>query len=198
MDRTRMMQLAMTGAAAVGLSLVTLGLVRPSSPAALEVRLTEPTATVAVPVDGQHKVYVAGAVQRPGVYPMQPGDRVADALEAAGGPSEDANLLAINLAKRLRDEEAVIVPRMGEPTPVAVSSSSPVSGAGVIPAGPINLNSAPAAALETLPGIGSARAARIVDSRVKDGPFRDTADLVSRKLVPQSVFDDFKDQVTVN
>lgn len=197
MDRSRIMQLAMTGTVAVGLSMATFGFVRSSSPSALEVRLTEPTSTVATPADGRLKVYVAGAVQRPGVYPVQPGDRVADALEAAGGPSADANLLAINLAKRLRDEDTVLVPRQGDATPPAPFANPPAGGISGIASGLINLNTADAATLETLAGIGSARAARIVDSRAKDGPYQSTADLVSRKLVPQSVFNEFKDKVTV-
>lgn len=194
MDRSRLTQLALTGAVAAGLSLATFGLVRSSGPSAVEVRLAEPTPLVSAPADGQLKVYIAGAVRRPGVYTVQDGDRVADVLEAAGGPGEDANLLAINLAKRLRDEDAVIVPRLGE-TVVSTEAGNPLAGSASIVPGPLNLNTAGAAALEALPGIGAVRAARIIDSRTKDGPFRSPADLVARKLVSQSVLDGFKDQV---
>ncbi len=148
--------------------------------------LTLPEATSTAPADGEYKVYVAGAVVRPGVYRFRPGERVADAVEAAGGPTSDADLLSINLARRLRDEDQVVVPRQGE-----------VIVTGGVPGRKVDINSAPAAVLEGLPGIGPARAQRIVESRTREGPFREPADLVKRKLVPQSVFDGIKDLIDV-
>lgn len=138
------------------------------------------------------KVYVAGAVQRPGVYNVRPGDRVADAIEAAGGPTEDAETLAVNFARRVRDEDHVVVPRRGEPVPL-VEAGAP-AGAGRR----IDVNTASPAALDSLPGIGPTRAKAIVDSRLKDGPFNEPADLVKRKLLPQSVFDGIKDLIDVH
>jgi competence protein ComEA len=134
----------------------------------------------------------AGAAARPGVYAVHPGDRVADVVEAAGGPTDDADLLAINLARRLRDEDQVLVPRVGETV-----AAPPGDAAATVPGRPININTAPAATLETLPGIGTARAQHIVDSRTKDGPFADVSDLVKRKLLPQSVLDSIKDLIDV-
>src|SRR5581483_6446405 len=112
---TRALWLAAGAVSALGVGLVSYGALHPA-PGAVEVRLSE--AATASPTDGRMKVYVAGAVLHPGVYAVQPGDRVADALEAAGGPTDDADTLAINLARRLRDEDAVIVPRQGDPAPV--------------------------------------------------------------------------------
>jgi hypothetical protein len=57
------------------------------------------------------QVYVAGAVAQPGVYYLRDGDRAIDALEAAGGPAADADLESVNLARRLRDEDQVLIPR---------------------------------------------------------------------------------------
>jgi len=148
--------------------------------------LTLPEATNTAPADGQYKVYVAGAVVRPGVYRFRPGDRVADAIEAAGGPTDEADLLNINLARRLRDEDQVVVPRQGEAPVVGGTAGRK-----------IDLNSAPAAVLESLPGIGPTRAQRNVESRTREGPFREPADLVKRKLVPQSVFEGIKDLIDV-
>ncbi len=157
---------------------------RRSGPGTIEVRL--PEAATPTPNDGRVKVYVAGAVQRPGVYNVRAGDRVADAVEAAGGPADEADILVVNLARRLRDEDHIIVPRQGQSPVVGVPGSSRT-----------NINAAAAGALETLPGIGPARAQRIVESRQRDGPFADPSDLVKRKLVPQSVFDSLKDLIDV-
>lgn len=132
------------------------------------------------------RVYVTGAVQRPGVYPLQEGDRWIDALEAAGGPSEDADLTAINLARRAHDEDIIVVPRRGQR---AVS--------GVVRPPLIDINTASEAELMTLPGIGEVRAGRIVRSRASDGPFTRTEELVERGLIPQSVYDEIKDMITV-
>jgi len=60
------------------------------------------------------RVYVTGAVQRPGVYPLSNGERWIDALDAAGGPTEDADLAAVDMARRVRDEETILVPRQGQ------------------------------------------------------------------------------------
>lgn len=154
----------------------------------IDVRLPETAA--ATPADGQMKVYVSGAVLRPGVYSVRPGDRIGDLIEAAGGPLEEADLTNVNFARRLRDEDHVTVPRPGDP-PVA----APASGASASER--INLNTATPATLELLPGIGPARAQRITESRLKDGPFAAATDLVQRRLVPQSVFDALKDEVEV-
>lgn len=129
------------------------------------------------------RVYVIGAVQQPGVYTLQEGDRWIDALEAAGGPAPDADLARINLARRARDEEHIVVPRLGETTATGASL--------------IDINSASAEELERLPGIGPVRAQRIVQSRQQDGPFADTQELVSRQLVPLSVYEQIKGAITV-
>src|SRR3990172_7600597 len=100
------------------------------------------------------RVYVTGAVQRPGVYPLSNGERWIDALDAAGGPAEDADLAAVDLARRVRDEETIMVPRLGH-TAVSGVSQGPL----------MDINAATAAELETLPGIGEVRAGDIVRSR---------------------------------
>ena len=140
------------------------------------------------------QVYVAGAVAQPGVYYLHDGDRAIDALEAAGGPAADADLESVNLALRLRDEEQVLVPRLNEPP------ATPVGALGAAQAPPgerIDVNNAPAALLETLPDIGPTRAGRIVDSRQTTGPFVRPEELVERGLIPQSVFEQVRDLITV-
>ena len=156
-------------------------------PQPLEIRLDDAPAA-------EIQVYVAGAVVQPGVYYLHDGDRAIDALEAAGGPTADADLESVNLALRLRDEDQVLVPRFDE------SADTPVGvlGAAQAPAGErIDVNSAPAALLETLPGIGPTRAGRIVESRETTGPFVRPEELVERGLIPQSVFEQVRDLITV-
>jgi len=140
------------------------------------------------------QVYVAGAVAQPGVYYLRDGDRWIDALEAAGGPAGDADLESVNLARRLRDEDQVLVPRLYE----AAATPVGVLGAAQAPQGErIDINTAPAVLLETLPGIGPTRAGRIVESRQATGPFVRPEELVERGIVPQSVFEQILDLITV-
>jgi competence protein ComEA len=153
-------------------------------PQPLEINLGEGPAT-----SQEIQVYVAGAVNRPGVYFLSDGDRWIDAVEAAGGPTEDADLEAINLATRLQDEAQVLVPRFGE-TAALGSAQAPQNEL-------ININSASAAVLDSLPGIGEVRSQRIVGSRERDGPFSRIEELVERKLISQSVFDQIRDLITV-
>ena len=149
-----------------------------AAPTTLEVRSVEAPAG-----DGVLKVYVTGAVARPGIYQLQPGDRYADALAAAGGPTDDAEPLAVNMARRVRDEDHVHVPRHGEAAPGGPATAS----------SPLDLNTASVAQLETLPGIGPVRAQQIVESRGKHGAFTRPDDLVTRKLIPQSQLDALRD-----
>lgn len=142
--------------------------------------------TSALPV-GDIEVYVTGAVQHPGVYPLPDGSRWIDALEAAGGATTDADLAGVNLAKRAQDEDQVVVPRAG----------TAVAGAVQSPGALVNLNTASPAELESLPGVGEVRAGKIVQSRTTDGPFAQVEDLVLRELVPTSVFQDIAPMITV-
>ena len=169
-----------------GLYLLTQRLTRPRP---LEIRL-----------DGQPapeiRIYVTGAVTKPGVYTLRDGDRVGDAVQAAGGAAPDADLERLNLAKRLHDEDQVTVPRVGE-APAAPVSLDANAGLSTAPTGVIDLNAATVAELDTLPGIGAAYAQRIVESRQRDGRFRSVEDLLERKLVPRATYDRIKDRVTV-
>lgn len=150
-------------------------------PPPLELRLDE------LPQNSEVVVHVAGAVRNPGVYSLAPDARVVDALEAAGGPTDDADLTALNQAKRLHDGEQVIVPATGETDgPLGTGAS-----------GKININTASAQLLDSLPGIGEVYSARIVTSRETDGPFQTIDDLLARDLVPRSTFDKIKDLITV-
>lgn len=145
------------------------------SPDAIEIILPTRTPMAAeTQPPTQIMVYVSGEVVRPGVYRLDSEHRVADALNAAGGPTSDADLDRINLAMRLKDEDQVHFPSVG-------SSSSAIGSTGQSPSttpGKLDLNTATVEELETLPGIGSVRAAAIVEHRNTYGPFERIDDLV--------------------
>jgi competence protein ComEA len=117
-------------------------------------------------------VHVSGAVLAPGIVELPSGARVADAINAAGGAAPDAQLDRLNLARIVDDGEQVHVTRMGEDAPPPEATAS----RGVLPDGRIDLNTASAAELETLPGVGPARAQAIIAER-EVRPFRVPGDL---------------------
>ena len=156
----------------------------------LEISAGQPTPGTPGPVE----VYITGAVAQPGVYQVAEGDRVVDVLYQAGGPAPDADLEAINLSIRLRDEHHIVVPRIGEPGSGLVATPAPEIASGG--ATSVNINTATAAELDELPGIGEAYSQRIVDSRASDGPFTATDELVARHVVPRSTYEKIKDLIT--
>lgn len=158
---------------------------------------TATTATTVVPPADRASgtsivVHVAGAVIRPGVYSVDGGSRVIDAITAAGGLAVDAAPDAINLAAFVADAERIYVPRIGE-TPPAPSPSADEADA----AGPINLNNADAATLETLPGIGPTTAAAIIAYRDTHGPFATVDELGEVTGIGPAKLDAIRDLVTV-
>jgi competence protein ComEA len=137
-------------------------------------------------------VDVAGAVRKPGVYQFQEGDRVVDAIEAAGGPTAKASLDALNLAAPLTDGVQILVPV------TAPAGAPPPPGAvGSGPATLININTASATELEALPGIGEVIAQRIVDYRTENGPFASVDGLLDVSGIGDAILGDIHDLVTV-
>ena len=123
-------------------------------------------------------VYITGAVQFPGVYSLTEGDRLQQALQAAGGPTADADLTAVNLAIRLRDEDHWNIPVIGDSLSAADSTNA---GPSAIAGSPnkINVNKANAELLQSLPGIGEVRANAIVGFRETNGPYPTVDDLLA-------------------
>jgi competence protein ComEA len=153
-----------------------------------EVARPEP-ATSAAAVDGAAIfVHVLGAVEHPGLYELRDGDRVVDAVAAAGGFLDTADQSQINLARFVADGEQIGVPVIGE---------SPATAPGVTAQGLVNINTADAAALETLPRVGPAMAARIIDWREANGPFTAVEDLMNVSGIGDRTFEGLKDLVTV-
>jgi competence protein ComEA len=196
-------------------------LVRPAAapvevaiPAATRATIGEvaPTTTVATML----RVHVAGAVKRPGVYSLAAGARVVDAVRAAGGASDSADLERINLAQTLLDTEQVMVPRRGSTrvtvaprhvprrrAPSTTTTTLPTeTGGGTSatpssPAGAVNLNTAGVDQLDTLPGIGPATAKAIVSHRTRKGPFSRVEDLLAIDGIGPKKLDAIRDLVSL-
>ncbi|KAM9865349.1 hypothetical protein ACIFOC_01881 [Leucobacter aridicollis] len=148
-------------------------------------------------------VHVVGEVVTPGVIELDPGSRVLDALTAAGGPTEQAELAALNLARPVADGEQILVvdaegaERLGSGAPGAGAAlggaavSTPPGGA------PINVNTASADELTQLPGVGPAIAQRIIDWREANGRFADVDQLLEVSGIGSKTLDKFRDRVAV-
>jgi competence protein ComEA len=121
-------------------------------------------------------VDVVGAVRQPGLYRLEQGSRIADAIARAGGATPKAELAQVNLAAPLADGEQVVVPKRGTPGAVRPGASGLPSGAGT-PAAPIQLSTATLEQLDSLPGVGPATAQKILDYRTKHGAFSSVDEL---------------------
>jgi competence protein ComEA len=129
-------------------------------------------AAVSAPPEPPLVVHVAGAVRAPGLYRLPRAARVADAIEAAGGPRRRALVDAINLAAPLADGQRVEVPfAASPPAPGTATSTASTSD------GPLSLSRADAEALDALPGVGPATAAEIIRWRDANGGFASVDDL---------------------
>ncbi|MGZ6339309.1 MAG: helix-hairpin-helix domain-containing protein [Candidatus Limnocylindrales bacterium] len=141
-------------------------------------------------------VEVVGGVARPGVYRLEDGARVSDAIAAAGGygPRLDAaRASSLNLAARLEDGAQVRVPSRDE---AAASGSTGSTVPSSTPGGQLDLNRATAAELDTLPGVGPATAAKIIAAR-QERPFGSVDELRQRGIVGAATFAKLRDLVAV-
>jgi competence protein ComEA len=141
-------------------------------------------------------VHVAGWVRRPGVYELHEGDRVIDAIERAGGPKKGAELSGLNLAALLVDAQQVLVPRSApagaDPAAVPTGGVPGTTGTGLI-----NVNTATADELETLPGIGEVLAATIITYREDNGPFTTVDQLIEVSGIGEVTLEEIRELVTV-
>jgi competence protein ComEA len=144
-------------------------------------------------------VYVTGAVNRPGVYKIPEESRLADAVLMAGGFMEGADLTQVNLADKVADGEQIVIPGgTGFPTPQLTIGGSGLLVTPTPPAGqPVNLNTATAALLELLPGIGPSTAQKIVDYRKENGPFTRVEDLLKIPGIGPATLEELRGLVTV-
>ena len=167
-------------------------LARPQSTAGLPPPVAPPaeatTAAAVVVVD------VVGAVRRPGLYRLEQGARIADAVARAGGASAKADLALINLAAPLADGEQVVVPKRGAPGATGAGGGSGTS-AGVAPTGPVHLSTATLEQLDSLPGIGPVTAQKILDYRQQHGAFTSVDELDAVPGIGPARLDQLKDLV---
>ena len=176
---------------AVLAAVVAVGWAWPSGGSAAEPEVTVSISTTSTSAPGI-VVHVAGAVRSPGLYRLSKGARVADLLEAAGGPAADLDLDRTNLAETLSDGARVWLPRRGEASPA-------VSGGVELPTGrvaPVDINTATAIRLDTVTGIGPTLAAAIVKERDAHGPFRTVDDLRRVKGIGASKLESLRPYVT--
>ncbi|MEL7566668.1 MAG: ComEA family DNA-binding protein [Dehalobacterium sp.] len=152
-------------------------------------------------IPGEVVVHVAGAVERPGVYTLQEGSRIVDAVQIAV-PEKDADLNSINLAKKLTDQEMIIVPGPREEGSGAAIQTPSVSNSTLSTVnsqvgGLININTADQTQLETLPGIGPAKASAIIQYREEKGYFSSVEDLQNVSGIGPATFDKLKNSITI-
>lgn len=137
-------------------------------------------------------VDIKGAVKNPGVYQMKVGDRVKDALEAAGGLTEEADSQKVNLAKRLEDQMVIVVPKVGEE---AEEISAGVTSKEEAKEGKVNINTATVEELKTLKGVGEKKAEAIIEYRKKNGSFQTKEDLMKVRGIGKKLFESFQERI---
>ncbi len=145
--------------------------------------------TALTEIDRQICVHVCGQVCRPGVVMLPEGSRAWEAVEAAGGLAEEACEAAVNLAAVLRDGEKLYIPAVGE----AVAKEDCEADGGLV-----NLNTADAGRLKTLPGIGESRASDILSYREKNGAFRSVEEIMQVPGIKESIYEKIRDMITVD
>ncbi len=136
------------------------------------------------------RVHVSGAVRKSGVITLPPDSLVADALTAAGGPSEGADLDAVNLAAPVADHQHIVIPSRTAPTHPTASPSPSITST-------IDINTASASELERLPHIGPTMARRIIEYRETNGPFRTKEELMNVPGIGPKRYADIEPLITV-
>jgi len=167
-----------------------------------------PPAATALPAPTQTpqpmQVYVSGMVIAPDVYVLEPGSRIKQLVEAAGGFADGADTAVVNLAQPLTDGAHVHIPALGEESvvsPPVISSPAPARSSEEIPIGSggnlININLALQDELETLPGIGPITAQKILDYRAANGSFTNIEGIMSVSGIGEGKFERIRSLITV-
>lgn len=150
-------------------------------------------------------IHVCGAVCRPGVYEMKPGERVYEAVQKAGGFTEEADEDYVNQAQKLTDGAKLVIPTKEESSRLAGEQEI---SAGLVGAekgeaaenagdGRININTASESELCQIPGVGETRAAAIISYREKNGAFRKIEDIMNVSGIKEGTFEKIKDSIRV-
>ncbi|MCM3012844.1 competence protein ComEA [Bacillus subtilis] len=139
---------------------------------------------------------IKGAVQHPGVYEMRTGDRVSQAIEKAGGTSEQADEAQVNLAEILQDGTVVYIPKKGEETAVQQGGGVSVQsdgGKGAL----VNINTATLEELQGISGVGPSKAEAIIAYREENGRFQTIEDITKVSGIGEKSFEKIKSSITV-
>ena len=167
----------------------------------LTVRAPSGTAVVLLPSSTPQPifVYVTGAVNRAGVYKLPLDSRMVEAIQAAGGFADGADLNQVNLATVIKDGQQIVIPGgTGVPTPMLTIGDNGLLVTPTPPAGsPVNINTADVTLLQKLPGIGPSSAQAIVDYRTANGPFVRIEDLLKIPGIGPTTLDGLRGLVTV-
>ena len=137
-------------------------------------------------------VDIKGSVKNPGVYQMKVGDRVKDALDAAGGLTDEADSQKVNLAKRIEDQMVIVVQKVGEEAeeiPAGATSKEEAKE------GKVNINTATVEELKTLKGVGEKKAEAIIEYRKKNGSFQTKEDLMKVRGIGKKLFESFQERI---
>ena len=180
-----------------------------AAPPEAQVSVTDP-ALGSAPARPDIAVYITGAVVNPGVYSVLPDQRLQHVLELAGGPTSDADLSRVNLAAYVSDATHYKIPSHEEysheeysddenlqPPPPASGGATGDQAAGNACVAPIDINTATAECLQTLPGIGGVRAGSIVDHREQAGPFNTVGDITAVSGIGDGTYRRIESMITV-
>ena len=147
-------------------------------------------------------VHIAGEVLNPGMYELKHGSRVSDAIDAAGGLTEKADQLSVNLARQVTDGEQIVVQayiEAGQGTDEmadSLESALPSSATGAS-SNKVNINTASASELVSLDGVGESTAAKIIAYRQSNGSFASIEDIKKVSGIGDKKFEAIKDRITV-
>lgn len=200
---------AILGIAAIGLCIALGAMGLPGGSEALVVKPAEAAdAEVSTNAEGASAaprgicVHIGGCVALPGVVSLEEGARVADAVEAAGGLTEDAAAEAVNLARVVEDGEQVIVPsteqvRVASVVGESATAQAPSTQDSGASSGKVNLNTASSTELQTLSGIGASKAQKIIAYRESKGAFKSVDDLTKVSGIGEKTLESIRDQICV-
>lgn len=167
-----------------------------------ETNPAEEVSSDAIADSGVICIHVCGAVRQPGVYELQAGSRVYEAVQAAGGFAQGADQNYVNQAQELNDGIKLVIPTLEEAAAVREKEFFAVGSEGEQPEkdseGRININTASEAQLCDIPGIGATRAAAIAAYRESHGGFQKPEDIMKVSGIKEGMYEKIKDSISVN
>ena len=148
------------------------------------------------PSQGHLYVDIGGEVMKPGVYEVSEGTRLFEVIDKAGGLTEDADIDGINRAETVQDGQKIMIGRQGE-NPNENREGYSANNVTDTGEGKVNINTADAATLQTIPGIGPSKADRIIEYRESEGKFNEIDDIKNISGIGNKTFESIKEYITV-